>query len=292
MEISKNRHNPLTFSNTSLENLRKHYFKIRKITNKLLEKYNENSFVRDPSVDIRAIALENGIIEIELVAGKEIDNEHALLVENKIKLNKKDKIVEQHFSIAHDLKHFLLEKEEYYKKQILIFKEPYLIYKKPEVIAKAKALNAVARYADNSKPLKYNYKLRRFFKYVSKQIAEVVSENMGKNVKAKKAKNILTKVFNTYIEYNKYNIKTKFLNYKNLIKDATNKLADEELADYFAANLLVPTSRFLLWEDKSNRQIAKAFKVPIRCIKKRREEIQHEVNFTTIKNLSSGDEMR
>lgn len=96
-------------------------------------------------------------------------------------------------------------------------------------------------------------------------------------------------MFNEYIEIYKKNKKFKPLNLKNFITDTINKLVDEELADYFAVNLLVPTSRFLLWEDKSNRQIAKAFKVPVRCIKKRRIEIQYEINFTTIKNLSSGE---
>jgi len=133
--------------------------------------------------------------------------------------------------------------------------------------------------------------LKNFFSCISKQIAEVVSVNIGKKVTAKKAHNVLLKIFYVYVERNKYSIKSKLFSYKNLITDTINKLVDEEIADYFAANLLVPTSRFLLWEDKSNRQIAKAFKVPIKCIKKRREEIQHEINFTTIKHLSSGDEM-
>jgi len=282
-----NRNNTLSTSKTRLENLRKHYFKIIKITNGLLAKYNEDSFVRDPSVDIRTIALESGIGDIDLVEGKDIDNEHALLIKNKIKLNNNDKLEEQRFSIAHDLKHFLLEKEEYYKRQTIIFKKPYLIHKDPKVIEKAAILNSVARYATNSKSIKIDYKFKLFFKYISKSIAEVVSENLGKNITSRKAHDVLLKVFNKYIEYIKNNIKTKHLNYKNLITDTINKLADEEIADYFAANLLVPTYRFLLWENKSDKQIAKAFKVPIRCIKKRREEIKHEINFTTIKNLSS-----
>jgi Zn-dependent peptidase ImmA (M78 family) len=290
MRTTKNKYNTLYSSGNNLENLRKNYFKIRKITNELLKKYNENSFIRDPSVDIRTIASEKGIISIDSVAGKEINNEHAFLIDKKIKLNKADKPNEHNFSIAHDLKHFLLEKEEFYKRQTIIFKKPYLIHKKPEVIARAEVLNSVARYAGNPKPIKINFKLKTFFKYISKNIAEVVSENIGKNVTTEKAYNVLIKIFNTYIEYNKYNIKSKIFNYKNLITDAINKLVDEELADYFAANLLVPTSRFLLWKDKSNRQIAKAFRVPVKCIIKRRKEIQHEINFTTIKCLSSNGE--
>ena len=66
-------------------------------------------------------------------------------------------------------------------------------------------------------------------------------------------------------------------------EEAINK----EIADYFAANLLVPTERFILWEDKSDSKIAKAFKVSKACIKKRREEIEHELEFLTPKDLSS-----
>jgi Zn-dependent peptidase ImmA (M78 family) len=61
----------------------------------------------------------------------------------------------------------------------------------------------------------------------------------------------------------------------------------EEIADYFAANLLIPTERFVLWEDKSDEDIAKAFGVETKCIRKRREEIAHELDIMTPKDLSS-----
>jgi Zn-dependent peptidase ImmA (M78 family) len=62
----------------------------------------------------------------------------------------------------------------------------------------------------------------------------------------------------------------------------------EDIADFFAVNLLIPTERFVLWEDKTNEEIAKAFGVEVRCIEKRREEIEHELVLMTPKNLSSG----
>ncbi len=54
-------------------------------------------------------------------------------------------------------------------------------------------------------------------------------------------------------------------------------IANEESADYFAANLLVPIDRFLLWEDKSDIEIAEAFKVEVKCIEKRRKEIVRDL---------------
>jgi Zn-dependent peptidase ImmA (M78 family) len=58
-------------------------------------------------------------------------------------------------------------------------------------------------------------------------------------------------------------------------RDKLIEYATEESADYFAASLLMPMNRFLLWEDKSNSEIANAFKVEERSIIKRREEVEH-----------------
>jgi Zn-dependent peptidase ImmA (M78 family) len=53
---------------------------------------------------------------------------------------------------------------------------------------------------------------------------------------------------------------------------------ENEMADYFAANLLVPTERFVLFGKKSDKEIARLFKVSVACIKKRRPEIENEIN--------------
>jgi Zn-dependent peptidase ImmA (M78 family) len=57
--------------------------------------------------------------------------------------------------------------------------------------------------------------------------------------------------------------------------DNTNFI-DETIADYFAANLLIPTEQFILYEDKTDEEIALVFGVEPRCIRKHREkEIEH-----------------
>ena len=71
-------------------------------------------------------------------------------------------------------------------------------------------------------------------------------------------------------------------------ENAGSKEAEgEDVADFFAANLLIPTERFILWEDKPNEEIARAFGVEPRCIEVRREEIEHELDLMAPKNLSS-----
>jgi Zn-dependent peptidase ImmA (M78 family) len=57
----------------------------------------------------------------------------------------------------------------------------------------------------------------------------------------------------------------------------SDEAVGEDIADFFAANLLVPTERFILWDDKTDNEIAIAFKVEEKCIKKRRKEIEYEL---------------
>ena len=64
----------------------------------------------------------------------------------------------------------------------------------------------------------------------------------------------------------------------------------EDIADFFAANLLVPTERFILWDEKPINEIAGAFGVEERCIEIRKEEINHELRLLAPKNFSSNAE--
>jgi len=79
-------------------------------------------------------------------------------------------------------------------------------------------------------------------------------------------------------------LKDEILKY---IFEIVEKVCEEEIADYFAANLLVPIERFILWENETDELIADKFKVSIRCIQKRREEIERERDFMIPKNQSS-----
>jgi Zn-dependent peptidase ImmA (M78 family) len=61
----------------------------------------------------------------------------------------------------------------------------------------------------------------------------------------------------------------------------TKEWGRDELADHFAANLLVPLDRFQHYLDKSDKELAKYFSVEEKCIKKRRKEFKAEMNVLT-----------
>lgn len=65
------------------------------------------------------------------------------------------------------------------------------------------------------------------------------------------------------------------------------KAVIEIIADYFAANLLIPTEQFILLEDQTDEEIANAFGVEPKCIRKRRTEIEQEIALLTPENLTS-----
>jgi len=56
--------------------------------------------------------------------------------------------------------------------------------------------------------------------------------------------------------------------------DQLIKIIHEKTADFFAASLLVPLNRFLLWEERPDADIAKAFGVEEKCIRERRKEVE------------------
>jgi len=69
--------------------------------------------------------------------------------------------------------------------------------------------------------------------------------------------------------------------------EGSTTAVEETIADYFAANLLIPTERFVLWEDKTDEEIADAFGVEPKCIRERKKELGHELDLLLPKSLSS-----
>jgi hypothetical protein len=291
----------------SINNLRKVYLTIREKTNEILSKYDDVDYSKNPSVDIdiiKNIAKENGITDILYVPSKEIYYFHAILEKNAeniniIKINKDDSEEEQLFSIAHEIEHHIkknadaIEKADIFKnadsgKQADIFKQADM-FTNPDKLA---ARYSVSNYKEAVRIVKKSKRIARY-------MAETASEKLGKNVSIEQVFNVLAKVICTYIFREDPVIKNSnelyILNLllrgsaEQFIINMVNILCDEEIADYFAANLLVPTERFLLWEGKSDSKIAEAFKVSKACIKKRREEIKRELEIISLINISSGD---
>jgi len=66
---------------------------------------------------------------------------------------------------------------------------------------------------------------------------------------------------------------------------------EDEIADYFAANLLIPIERFILWVNKPEKDIARAFRVVDKSIEKRKTEIVFELELLSPEKQISETEM-
>jgi len=262
------------FTPANPENFRTVFFNIKKKTDEMLSAYNDVDFLENPAVDIRAIAMENDITAIEPVPKKSIPEKHATLENGVIKLNEEDEPFEQNFSIGHELEHHIKQKADEMKKANE--REQMMAFKKVEIMnildkRDVKQANSVFEEAARS-----NYdrvikalKNRDYVTKIAKSIAENASANLGKHIPEDKALNSIAKLIcmgNGVLD-------------NDFILEATDDLYNEEIADYFAANLLVPIERFMLWEDKPDDEIAEKFKVPVECIKKRREEVALELEY-------------
>ena len=243
----------------NLDNLRKIYFDVKEKTNEILTQYADKSFLKDPSVDIFAIAKMHGI-EIIYVKPEEIGGRHAKLELASgrpiIKVNKKDNFKEQRFSIAHELEHYLKKKADMFK----------IVGSNRIVGSLNKNDLSKIRTAANFRSV--DKRIPKHFKNTLSLIAEMVSLKLWEKTSPEKAyRAMVTVLFNS----------GKKIKKETILNATIDELYNEEVADLFAANLLVPTERFILWEERSDRKIAKMFKVPISCIKKRRKEIAYEL---------------
>lgn len=249
---------------------------IRQNTDQILGEDADACLSENPFVDIETIAKNVGITDIQRVRPKDVDYKHARLKNKIILVNEKDAIEEQRFSIAHEIYHFMCKKEAARSGAILEFE----IWKNHEETAD-EFMKKIA--TDASKELGKHIS-ESIGKAISEKTEKIVFEKIGKNVSKIMAKNIV-KERNAISEKTAFSICNKIV--KSII-EIINETIDEEIADYFAANLIVPVERFILWEDKQDEEIARAFGVTEDCIKKRREEIENELHFMVPKKLSSG----
>jgi len=256
------------------KNFRTEFFNIKQKTDEMLSAYNNVDFLENPAVDIRAIAMENGITAIKSVPKESIPEKHATLENGVIKLNEEDKDFEQNFSIGHELEHQIKQKADALRKASE--RKQMMMYTNVEIMSilgerDVKQANSIFEEAARS-----NYdrvikalKNRDYVTKIAKSIAENASTHLGKQIPEDKALNSIAKLIctgNGVLD-------------NDFILQATDDLYNEEIADYFAANLLVPIERFMLWEDKPDDEIAEKFKVPLECIKKRREEVALELEY-------------
>jgi len=235
------------FADIKADTFREVYFDIKEKIDELLYNHNKVDFLKNPAIDIKTIATENGIKAIKRVPRKEIPEKHATLENGVIKLNEEDDPFEQRFSIGHELEHHLRNKAILNEERDQI---------KPAAEPRIEA-GMEKTSIDDDPPALLKDAARWDFNEIAQKIASDASERLGKPIPGDKAYSSIAK----------------------LICKATDDLYNEEVADYFAANLLVPIERFMLWEDRPDEEIAAAFQVPVNCIKKRREEIELELEY-------------
>jgi Zn-dependent peptidase ImmA (M78 family) len=254
-------------------NFRTVFFNIKKKTDDMLSAYNNVDFLENPAIDIEAIARKNGIIDIKRVPKESIPEKHATLENGIIKVNQEDRPEDQNFSIGHEVEHHIKQKADALKKanerKQITFKKAEIknILDKQGVEQANSVFEAAAR--SNYERVIQELKKISYFTEIAKPIASIASKNFGKHIPEEKALNSIAKLICTGND----KVDNEFI-----IK-AADDLYNEEIADYFAANLLVPIERFMLWEDKQDEEIAAAFKVPVGCIIKRREEIELELKY-------------
>jgi Zn-dependent peptidase ImmA (M78 family) len=263
------------------ENLFKIFSFVKGNADKILEEYTNVCFSENPFVDIETIAKSVGIIDIQKVLPEDIDYEHAQLRDKIILVNGEDPIEEQRFSIAHEIYHFMCTEKEAARSVA----NPELEIWKSHKRNTGEDLDKEIATATSKEFGKFISGL--IGKAISEKTEKIVFEKIGKKVFELMAKNA-AKVRETISNETNFSI---FQEIVNAISEVIFETVDEEIADYFAANLIVPTERFILWEDKQNKEIARAFKVAEDCIRKRREEIENELYFMAPKNLSSGIEI-
>lgn len=275
----------------------------------------------DSFLDKEAIIKRFNIKDSRNALPEDISNEHAVLLEVNgeyiILVNNRKSKEEQRFSIAHEIEHFISKKAEkqltnssYLPSSLVAQAVAYLYIfyisntnkqatPKFDHFPFKTVVKSLIEYFPNKKDTikrrsDYLFQLKNLgknkyyqnniiimmtIKAFSKLIANDISLSLNKPVSDKKTYAILYKHLKQV---------NKKLTVKNALYNTIAEIIEEEIADYFAVNLLVPTELFALWEDKSDNKIAQAFGVPKRCIKKRRKyEVEHETSHTISEFLTS-----
>jgi len=259
-------------------NLYPFFIGIKKRVNNILDKYINNNLLENTFIDINEIAYNNGIKGIIPVLPLFVQFDHSHLTNDDIiLLNNEDDELERRFSIAHEVAHYILGRGNDNK-----------------VIARAEISPITETFKKSFFSIS---EFSEITKFCSKEIADLVSEIIGKPVAIKNALKFFLKTANKFFDerinpfYEEIkNIPSTYTFTEDILKPLKDeiqkyifeiviKVCEEEIADYFAANLLVPTERFILLEDETDEFIADKFKVSIKCIQKRREEIERERYF-------------
>jgi len=259
------------------------YPHIKQYINKLILKdiSQKTNYTKKPSVDVKLIAKKLGLkiilfsfenlintlkkhnIDIRNIPNSFFIPNHAFLAYEDaiIFINKNDSEQEKLFSIAHEIFHFVFQRE---LDSMAIIADKKRIW----TALLEKKLNI--KDIKNDKNQSDNYSFASRFGLVARNNKEVRKE-------------IRAFLGDIPLECDKF-----ITLFSEALKSDISDMVEDEIADYFAANLLVPAERFILWDDKSSQKIANAFRTTVKCIEKRKIEIKNELEIMKPKNLSSG----
>jgi Zn-dependent peptidase ImmA (M78 family) len=291
---------------------------VKAIADSLGIKIIYTSFTENPEI----IAKEHRIKDVKNFITVYQASEYAFLIDDVngiyiIFVNSRKSEEEIRFSIAHEIEHYISKKAikqtNKYKSSFLFAQAITCLYLlssfkiNTSKINKQKQLDllpnindvvslieclpkkndAIKKRSDYLSQLQTLEKKKRKINEVSKLIGVwYVSSCITNDIKLLFNKHISEKKTRAIFKRNFGLVNKKYPVNKALF-DSVLEIIEEEIADYFAANLLVPTELFTLWEGKSNHKIARAFKVPVKCIKKRKKyEIGHELELITTEYLS------
>jgi Zn-dependent peptidase ImmA (M78 family) len=279
---------------------------IHKKVTELLYKYDKQYKIRsgDPSVNIWKIAQNAFGVKIRFVDPWQYDQKHAVIEFEKdivvILLNEKDRNneVRCRFSIAHELGHLALGHiaipyNAAYKilKYNIAHEWVHVFYPGSNTIVKSPQIP--------EQQLKNMY--ASFIRQVGNDIQIPADEltHLFRPAPRKKSSKTPKKLnYNIAHEWGRivynsnysYKLSSPGVAARHITSNPISRLfrqlfimswGREELADHFAANLLVPLYRFQHYLDKSDKELAEYFKVEEKCIKKRRKEFKAEMNILT-----------
>jgi Zn-dependent peptidase ImmA (M78 family) len=274
---------------------------INKKVDELLSEYDKPYKIGDddPSVDVQKIAQEAFGVKIKFISPWKYRQKHAVLkIENGryvLKINGKDKdnLELCRFNIAHELGHIIFS---HIGVPLVVIPriQKYNIAHEWE-----RFFSPVAEQTNEvQKVLALQLEqLKRLYNSKEVAIHELVHIMSPVTIKAKDHPKILNYIIAHEwgrIEYkNNYYCKISSGTTREVARHKTNffsrkyhslfidKWGREELADHFAANLLVPIYRFQFYLGKSDKELAEAFKVDVKCIKKREKELEPEMSVLT-----------
>ena len=298
---------------------------IYKVITTLLNNYNKLYKIGDddPSVDVWNIAEKGFGINIRYISQWPYGRKHAVIEVKKglvyIKLNEKDRdnIARCRFSIAHELGHLVFS---HIAIPINVACRMFKYNISNEWIHFFNSVPiSIPKFSQLPVP---DRKLKDMYELLIKETGENIQipdvelthlfrpaaiEKSRKKIKPNKKIKILMnysiahewgriEYFNNYCKVSlkpSYEAASRYITSKNPFSMLfrfmfIKKWGREELADRFAANLLVPIYRFQYYLDKSDNELAKLFIVDEKCIKKRRKELKTEMNALTaaVKPLS------